>query len=117
MVMRTVWNVSTTLDSFPQRPRQGHAAMPTRREVVGALHRMLESLVREPRALIVDNSALVSKFNTLLQQVKEQFRASDTLRLIEPLGVGASMALVAVRLSMVKRTIDAELARSTEEAS
>jgi hypothetical protein len=31
--------------------------------------------------------------------------------------VGASMALVAVRLSMVKRTIDAEMARSTEEAS
>ena len=115
--MRSVWNVSTTLDSFPQRLRQGHASMPTKVEVVGALHRMLESLVREPRALIVDNSALVSKFNTLLQQVKEQFRASDTLRLIEPLGVGASMALVAVRLSMVKRTIDAEMARSTEEAS
>ena len=112
--MRTVWNVSTTLDSFPQQLRQGHVAMPTKHEVVGALHRMLESLVREPRTLILDNSALVSKFNTLLQQVKEQFRTSDTLRLIEPLGAGASMALVAVRLSMVKRTIDAEMTRSNE---
>ena len=112
--MRTMWNVSTTLDSFPQPMRQMHAAMPTKHEVVGALHRMLDSLVREPRALILDNSALVSKFNTLLQQVKEQFRASDTLRLIEPLGAGASLALVAVRLSMVKRTIDAEMARSDE---
>ncbi len=112
--MRTVWNVSTTLDSFPQRLRQRHALMPTQQEVVDALHRMLESLVREPRTLILDNSALVSKFNTLLQQVKEQFRTSDTLRLIEPLGLGASMALVAVRLSMVKRTIDAEMARSGE---
>ena len=112
--MRTVWNVSTTLDSFPQRLRQGHASVPTKHEVVDALHRMLESLVREPRTLILDNSALVSKFNTLLQQVKEQFRTSDTLRLIEPLDAGASMALVAVRLSMVKRTIDAEIARSNE---
>ena len=112
--MRTVWNVSTTLDSFPQRMHQGHGATPTKHEVLGALHRMLDSLVREPRMLILDNSALVSKFNTLLQQVKEQFRASDTLRLIDPLDAGASMALVAVRLSMVKRTIDAEMARSDE---
>jgi len=32
----------------------------------------------------------------------------------DPLDAGASMALVAVRLSMVKRTIDAEMARSDE---
>jgi hypothetical protein len=32
-------------------------------------------------------------------------------------GLDASAALIAVRLSMVKRTIDAELARSTEDAS
>jgi hypothetical protein len=112
--MRSVWNVSTTLDSFPQRSRPGHAQMPTKVEVLNALHRMLESLVREPRTLAQDNGALAARFNTLLQQVKEQFRGSDTLRLIEPVGVGASLALVTVRLSMVKRTIDAEMARSDE---
>jgi len=32
-------------------------------------------------------------------------------------GFDASVALIAVRLSMVKRTLDAEFARSTEEAS
>ena len=112
--MRSVWNVSTTLDSFAQRSRQGHVQMPTKVEVLNALHGMLESLVREPRTLAMDNGALAARFNTLLQQVKEQFRASDTLRLIEPVGVGASLALVTVRLSMVKRTIDAEMARSDE---
>ena len=105
------------LDSFPQRRRHARAAMPTRAEVVRAIHRMLDALVREPRALVVDSGALVSNFNSLLQQVKEQFRTSDTLRLIEPLGGDASVALVAVRLSIVKRTIDAEMARTTEEAS
>ena len=114
--MRTVWNVSTTLDSFPQRLRQARAAVPTKLEVVGAIHRLLETLIGEPRTLLVDNGALVSNFNTLLQQVKEHFRASDTLRIIEPLAAGASMALVAVRLAIVKRTIDAEMARSIEEA-
>jgi hypothetical protein len=115
--MRTVWNVSTTLDSFPQRLRQARASTPTKAEVVGAIHRMLDALVREPRTRVTDNGTVVSNFNTLLQQVKEHFRGSDTLRIIEPLAVGASTALVAVRLSLVKRTIDAEVARATEEAS
>ena len=115
--MRTVWNISTTLDSFPQRLRQARASAPTRLEVVSAVHRLLDALVRAPRSSTVDHGVLVSKFNTLLQQVKEQFRGSDMLRIIEPVGVGASMALVAVRLAIVKRTIDAEMARSTEEAS
>jgi hypothetical protein len=106
----------TALDSFPQRLRHARASMPTKAEVVRAIHRMLDALVRE-RALVVDSGALVSNFNSLLQQVKEQFRTSDTLRLIEPLGGDASVALVAVRLSIVKRTIDAEMARPTEEAS
>ena len=115
--MRTVWNVSTTLDSFPQRLRQARTSMPTKVEVVSAIHRMLEALLREPRALLGDNGAIVSNFNALLQQVKDHFRGSDTLRIIEPLGAGASTALVAVRLSMVKRTVDAEMARATEDAS
>ncbi len=115
--MRTVWDVSTSLDCFPERLRQVRASVPTKSEVVRAVHRMLDALVHEPRALIVDTAALVSNFNALLQQVKEQFRGADTLRLIEPLGMEASVALVAVRLSIVKRTIDAELARATEEAS
>ena len=113
--MQTVWNVSTTLDSFPQRLRR--SSILTKAEVVGAIHRMLETLVREPRTLLGDNGAIVSNFNALLQQVKEHFRASDTLRIIEPFAAGASTALVAVRLSMVKRTIDAEMARATDEAS
>jgi hypothetical protein len=117
--MRTVWDVSTSLDCFPERLRQVRASVPipSKGEVVRAIQRMLDALVHEPRTLIVDTAALVSNFNALLQQVKEQFRGADTLRLIEPLGVDASVALVAVRLSIVKRTIDAELARATEEAS
>jgi hypothetical protein len=115
--MRTVWDVSTSLDCFPERLRQVRASVPTKGEVVRAIHRMLDALVHEPRTLIVDTAALVSNFNNLLQQVKEQFRGADTLRLIEPLGMDASVALVAVRLSIVKRTIDTELARATEEAS
>jgi hypothetical protein len=113
--MRTVWDVSTSLDSFPQRLRQARAPAATKAEVVRAIHRMLDALVHEPRTLIIDSATLVSNFNSLLQQVKEQFRSADTLRLIEPLGLEASVALVAVRLSIVKRTVDAELA--TEEAS
>ena len=113
--MRTVWNVTTTLDAFPWRMR--HAAVPTKDEVVHAIHCMLEALtsVRAPQKRTPNEG--VSSFNTLLQQAKEEFRGSDTLRLIEPLGRDASAALIAVRLSMVKRTIDAELARSTEDAS
>jgi hypothetical protein len=111
--MRTVWDV-TALDCFPVRLRPLHASVPTKEETVRAIHQMLDTLAREPRMLIVDT--LVSDFNTLLEQVKEQFPGSDTLRLIEPLGVDASVALVAVRLSIVKRTVDVELARAGDEA-
>ena len=112
--MSTVWN-TTSFDSYPQRMCQ--ATVPTKVEVLRAIHCMLEALtsVRAPQKRTPNEG--VSSFNTLLQQAKEEFRGSDTLRLIEPLGRDASAALIAVRLSMVKRTIDAELARSTEEAS
>ena len=113
--MRTVWNVSTALDTFAQHRRQPPASVPPRAEVVRAIHRLLDVVVREPRMAIVDSAALVANFNTLLQQVKEQFRGSDMLRLIEPVGVDASLALVAVRLSLVKRAVDAELQRSPED--
>lgn len=104
-----VWNISTALDSFPQqRPPRARTSIPGRAELVRAIERMLEMLVRE-RSVVVDSAALVCSFNALLQQAKEQFRVSDTLRLIEPLGADASVALVAVRLSIVKRTLDAEL--------
>ena len=107
----------TAIDLFPQRLRQARGSVPNRAEVVRAIHRMLDALVREPRSIVVDSGAVVSNFNALLQQVKDQFRATDTLRLIEPLSGDASVALVAVRLSIVKRTIDAELAHAAEEAS
>ena len=113
--MRTAWHVSTALDTFAQHRRQAPASVPPRAEVVRAIHRLLDIVVREPRMAIVDSTALVAKFNTLLQQVKEQFLGSDMLRLIEPVGVDASLALVAVRLSLVKRAVDAELQRSSED--
>ena len=115
--MRPVCNLSTTVNSFPQRLCQKYASVQARVEVVNALHQMLDSLVREPRTLIVDDSTHVTKFNALLQEVKEQFRAFDMLRLIDPLPLDASVASVAVRLSIVKRAIEAELARSSEEVS
>jgi hypothetical protein len=78
---------------------------------------MLDGLVLRPCAQPVDRGTLVSNFNALLQTVKEQFRGSDMFRVIEPLPLDASVALVTVRLSIVKRMIDAELACSTEKAS
>ena len=115
--MRTVWDVNTALDCFPVRLSPVHASAPTKAETVQEIHRMLDTLVREPRALIIDTATLVEDFNALLEQVKDQFPGSDTLRIIEPLGDDASVALVAVRLSIVKRTVDAEVARSSEEPS
>jgi hypothetical protein len=118
--MLTVCNVSTSVASLPQRHRQGRASVPETLGVVNSLHRMLDSLdslVCEPRTLIVDDSAHVANFNVLLQEVKEQFRTFDMLRLIDPLPLDASVASVAVRLSIVKRTIEGELARSSEEVS
>jgi len=114
--MSTVWGFTTFLDPFPRPMR--HATVPTTKvEVLGAIQRMLEALTsaRGPQKRTLNEG--VSSFNMLLQQAKEQFRDADTLRLIEPLGRDASAALIAVRLSMVKRTIDAELARSNEDAS
>lgn len=110
--MRTVWDVSTTLDHFPTLRPQPRPSAPARQELLHAVQRMLDEMVRDRRA-VVDATPLVAKFNTLLQQVKEQFRGADTLRLIEPLGVDASLALLAVRLSLVKRTLKTELASST----
>jgi hypothetical protein len=113
--MRTVWNVSTAPDTFAQHGLPPPASLPPRAEVMRAIQRLLDVVVRDPRTAIVDSAGLVAKFNTLLQQVKEQFRGSDMLRLIEPVGVDASLALVAVRLSLVKRAVDAELQSSAED--
>src|SRR3989442_15299584 len=113
--MRTVCTVLRTLAPLPWS--MIHAAVPTKDEVVHAIHQMLEEMTSGPEPQNRSLNEGVSSFNTLLQQAKEEFRGSDTLRLIEPLGRDASAALIAVRLSMVKRTIDAELARSTEDAS
>jgi hypothetical protein len=88
--------------------------VPTKLEVARAIQRLLDALIHEPPTL--STSELVSSFNELLQQAKEQFRDSDTLRLIEPLGLEASVALIAVRLSIVKRTIEGELGRSAGSA-
>jgi hypothetical protein len=115
--MRTVWDVSTAIESYPRRFGESCFSGLTQGEVVLAIQRMLDGLVFEPRTQTVDTGTLISNFNALLQQVKEQFRGSDTLRVIEPLGYDASVALIAVRLSIVKRTVDAELARVTAEAS
>jgi len=114
--MWTVSELSTSSDAFPQPVRH---AVPTKVEVAGAIQRLLEAvtLARPSHTRVTGPGGLALNFNALLQMAKEQFRASDTLRLIEPVGFDASLALIAVRLSMVKRTIDAEFARSTEEAS
>jgi hypothetical protein len=110
--MRTVWDVSTRHNSFPQRLGQTRFSVPIKVEVVRAIDQMLDGLLREPRTQTVERGTLIWSFNTLLQEAKEQFRGSATLRLIEPLGFDASAALVVVRLSVVKRTLDAELARA-----
>jgi hypothetical protein len=78
-----------------------------------AVDTMVESLTvaREARVLTAHIEGLARDFNALLQEVKEQFPVSDALRLIDPVGTDASVAVIAVRLSLMKRTIDAELAR------
>ena len=116
MAMRTVWNVCTTLDTFPERLRQSRPTGPTKDDLVHAVQHMLDQVVRERRA-VIDTNLLVAGFNTLLQQAKEQFRDADTLRLIEPLGGDASVALLAVRLSLVKRALRADLARAAVAGS
>jgi hypothetical protein len=81
-----------------------------------AIDEMLESVTvtREARAGTVGVDRLAQRFNALLQQVKEQFPDSTGLRLIEPVTADGSVAVIAVRLVLVKRTIDAELARSAK---
>jgi hypothetical protein len=68
-----------------------------------AIQGLLDVVDHEP--VTRDARQLASDFNVLLQQAKDQFRDADTLRLIEPLGMEASPALVAVRLALVRRTI------------
>jgi hypothetical protein len=84
--------------------------MPAKSEVMAAIDGMLAMLTQKSPTL--DASQLVSSFNALLEQAKDQFRDSDTLRLIEPLGAGASAAVVAVRLSLMSRTIAGDAAAS-----
>lgn len=88
----------------------------TKAEVVRAIQRMLDALLHEPTSALA-TGAMISRFNDLLQHTKEQFRTSDTLRLIGPVDVDASVALIVVRLSIVKRTIDRDRASAIEEAS
>ena len=78
-----------------------------------AVETMVESLTvaREARALTAHVEGLVRDFNALLQDVKEQFPVSDALRLIDPVGADSSVAVIAVRLSLMQRTIDSELRR------
>src|SRR5437660_10334652 len=113
--MWTVSDLSMSADSFPQRIRQ---AVPTKVEVARAIQRMLDAvtLARPPHTRVMGPGGLALNFNALLQMAKEQFLASDTLRLIEPVGFDASVPLIAVRLSMVKRTLHAEVARSPGDA-
>jgi hypothetical protein len=76
-----------------------------------AIERMLESLTvaREARAGAMNVDRLAQSFNALLQQVKESFPDAAGLRLIEPVAPDGSVAVIAVRLFLLKRTIDADL--------
>jgi len=79
--------------------------------VVEALHVLQERLSAAHLAgATAADGELAHDFNTLLQQAKEQFPTSDTLRLIEGLGPGASVPVLAVRLVMMRRTLEAALA-------
>ena len=78
--------------------------------VVRALHALQERLTAAHLAgTTAADGALALDFNSLLVQAKEQFPRSDTLRLIEPLGAGATAPVLAVRLVMMRRTLDAEM--------
>src|ERR1700682_2882412 len=98
--MWTVSGLSISSDSFPQRVRQ---SVPTKVEDAREIQRMLEAgpLARPPHTRVIGPGGLALNFNALLQMAKEQFLASDTLRLIEPVGFDASVALISVRLSIV----------------
>ena len=69
--------------------------------------RALETLQRTLTAPGHDQPAL--RFNALLQQAREHFPGADTLRLIEPLNPDMSVAVIEVRLAMMKRTLETEL--------
>jgi len=78
--------------------------------VVRALHALQERLTTAHLAgTTAADGALTLDFNALLVQAKEQFPRSDTLRLIEPLGADATAPVLAVRLVMMRRTLDAEM--------
>jgi hypothetical protein len=78
--------------------------------VVGALHALQERLTAAHLAGITrDGGTLVHDFNGLLQQALEHFPNADTLRLIEPLHADAGMPVLAVRLVMMRRTLEASL--------
>jgi PilZ domain len=81
--------------------------------VVRDLHALQERLTSAHLAgRTAEARQLVHDFNTLLVHAREQFPRSDTLRLIEPLATDAGLPVLAVRLVMMRRTIDAELAES-----
>ena len=84
--------------------------------VVEALHALQERLTAAHLAgTTSDNGELARDFNALLVQAKEQFPRSDTLRLIEPIHADAGMPVLAVRLVMMRRTLDAEMAEGAPE--
>src|SRR2546426_6075268 len=69
--------------------------------------RALETLQQTLRAGGAGQPAL--RFNALLQQACEHFPGADTLRLIQPLSPDMSVAVIEVRLAMMKRTLEREV--------
>ncbi|HEU5196611.1 MAG TPA: PilZ domain-containing protein [Methylomirabilota bacterium] len=79
--------------------------------VVEALHALQERLSSAHLSgATADDGELARDFNVLLLQAKEVFPQSDTLRLIEALTPGVTVPVLAVRLVLMRRTIDATLA-------
>jgi hypothetical protein len=101
--------------TFDGRERNGTDSGRTA-ETRRAIEAMLESLTvaREAQAGMTGVDRLAPRFNALLQQVKDDFPDSSGLRLIEPVADDSSVAQIAVRLFLVKRTIDAEHGRSAK---
>jgi hypothetical protein len=56
--------------------------------------------------------ALVHQFTGLLRQAVQEFPDWTGMRLIEPVTADSIVAIVAVRLVLLRRTIEAELARA-----
>jgi hypothetical protein len=83
-------------------------------QVVGWLHALQEQLTAAHLSgATADDGRLAREFNVLLVQAKEHFPQSDTLRLIEPIHADAGMPVLAVRLVLLRRTIDAAVAEGT----